>query len=334
MGLYFEKNILTSAQKMPTVKETVEPLLPMFALSDISVRINKRYLSQVASELLTSGLDEVVWAAKQIYLAGRKRWPEEFKRPLESKEGPESINSIISKLASERLPNDYSAGDEVSLLEVRPRLEFDLLADSIYPFSNLPLDAIAEEVTDWPYAHKYESLKQAAAQDNSLIRVHYKLDIISDQLTIKQILAVAKPKDFKIQAYTPRFGFAVPQAIEAAGLDDAFNTIFDESLKLYSLIQGAGYDDQAAYATLQGHKARWQMSLNATQLRRLVRDDSTSSWPVVKAISEKVSEAHPILWEIISGRLAVLTESPKKSVNRVKPYHQRHSTKSGRRKRP
>jgi dTMP kinase len=336
LSQYTEKNLLANANNGLSYGVTgiVEALEPLSALSSFSLRIKKNEVNQLAGQLLASDLDEVQWAAKQLYLAARQKWPEDFQQPLESAEGPESLNNIIAKLASERLPRDYADSDGVKLLEARPRLEFDLLAESIYPFSNLPLEEIAEEVSNWPYIQKYESLKQALSLPGILSKIRYKLDIISDQMTLNKMVDNGKPSDIQIQAFTPRYGFEVPDVIENAGLDELYNHCFDESLKLYSLLQGAEREDLAPYATLMGHKVRWQLNADAKNISDIVSSPDAISSPVIETIAEKISEVHPLLWEIISGHQKVGDSPVRKSGNRVKPYHQRRTSKDTKRKRP
>lgn len=329
---YFQTHMLSADNPHKTsVDELLLPLTPLSALADISFSIKKNDVQSVASYLLTQDIDELQWAAKQLYLAARHKWPTDFKGPLESSEGPVSLNNIIAKLAEERLPHGASADDSIKLLEARPRLEFDLLAESIYPYSNLSLDEIAEEVSNWPYSQKYDSLKQAASQPEVLKKVKYKLDILSDQLTLNKIFAAGHLKDIQIQSFTPRYGYEVPQVIELAAADDLYETCFDLCLKLYSLIQGAGREDLAPYATLLGHKVRWQLNLDANALHHITKSAALSSNRTVAMICEKIAESHPLLWEIVRNvRVdAIAPPKSKNGKNRVKTSSQGQTKRRG-----
>ena len=309
------------------------PITPLSALTNIKLSLRKSDIAPLAASLLASDVAELQWAAKQLYLAARQKWPGEFDTPLESNDSPVSLNNIIAKLAEERLSHAFSSADAVKLLEIRPRLEFDLLAESIYPYSSLSLDDIAEEVSNWPYSQKHDSLKEALNQPEILAKVRYKLDVLSDQITLNEVKHSARLGDIQVQAYTPRYGYEVPRIIEDAAADDLYDTCFDESLKLYSLMQGAGQESPAAYAVLLGHKVRWQLNVSAAQLKQITDDDKLSITPVVESIMEKVSEVHPLLWEIISRAKIVAPPAERNGKSRVKPLHKTPAKKNTRKKR-
>jgi dTMP kinase len=319
---FLESKALSGDGIRYSADELLTPLTPLSALVSAPIRVSKNDIRRVASELLTQDSDEIQWAAKQLYLAARQAWPARFKQPLESDEGPIALNNIIAKIAEEYLPSGLSSGEPVKLLEAHPRLEFSLLADSIYPYSNLPLDEIAEEVSNWPYTQKYQSLKEAARQPEVLSKVRYKLDIISDQITISRIIDSANSVDAVLQVFTPRYGYDVPEIIEEAGIDDLYDQCFDESLSLYALLQSAERYDIAPYVTLMGHKVRWQLNLNAVQLGRFAKDKDLTKDVTVKAIIEQIADSHPLLTEIIKGAESTVSSPAKNGKSRVKPYHQ------------
>jgi dTMP kinase len=319
---YLQTQVPRQEEKLQSsVDELLLPLTPLSMLSTFAVKVSKNDIEPVASSLLSQDSEELQWAGKQLYLSARKQWPKDFEQPLESQDGPVSLNNIIAKLAEERLPHD-SGSETVKLLEARPRLEFDLLAESIYPYSNLSLDEIGEEVSNWPYSQKFESLKEAASQQAVLKKVRYKMDVLSDQVTLNKILAAGQLKDVQVQAFTPRYGYDVPELIEQAGVDDLYDACFDEYLKLYSLIQGAGREDLAPYATLLGHKVRWQLNLDGTALRQIAQEPSLQKTSFLETLSEKISEVHPLLWEIIKDDQNPPPAPTKNGKNRVKAYRQ------------
>jgi dTMP kinase len=313
------------------VNELLLPITPLSALTAFNLRLKKDDVSRVSSKLLADDAAELQWASKQLFLTAREKWPRALDTPLESPEGPVPLNNIIAKLAEDRLPQVFSSGENVKLLEARPRLEFDLLAESIYPYSTLSLDEIAEEVSNWPYVQKFDSLKEAAAEPEVLRNVRYKLDILSDHLVLNQILEHVPPSEIQFQAFTPRYGYDVPEIIEAAGADTIYDACFDESLKLYSLMQGAGCDDSSAYATLLGHKLRWQLNIGAEQLRALMENPGFRSSKLAGMLSEKIGEVHPLLWEIIGG-LQPKNASPRTGKARVKPLHRSPAKKNRKKK--
>ncbi len=317
---FLQKTDFNTSSRIYSSSELALPLTPLASLTDFEISLSKTDIKPVASRLLASDSEEVVWAAKQLYLFARQNWPADFKAPLESGDDQLAINSVIAKLADERLPLNSSPDEPIRLLESSPRQEFDLLAESIYPYSNLSLAEISQEVSDWPYQQKYDSLRQALAQPGILSKVRYKMDVISDQLTLAEMAQALNLADVQVQAQTPRYGYDVAQIIEAAGIDEHYDTCFDESLRLFSLLQAAGRDDLAGYSTLLGHKARWQLNTDAARLRLVLGSDHKDSL-ISPAILEKVVEVHPLVWEVLSGSQISMPKAGTNGRQRVRPSH-------------
>jgi hypothetical protein len=328
IGQYMERHILTDENLLhQSLAKLILPLTPLGALTSFKARIDKKSVRHVCAQLLSNDSQEVQWAAKQLYVAARQKWPDYFSEPLESSDGPVAVNNILAKLVDERLPHNITSGTPVKLLEAHPRLEFDLLAESIYPHTSLSLEEIREEVSNWPYQQKFQSFQQAATNDEILHKVRYKLDIISNQITINNFIEAGRLKDTQVQAFTPRYGFEVPQIIEEAGIDDTYNEVFDESVRLYSLLQAGDCAEQAAYATLLGHKARWQITADGKSLAEIIKNARSNDAVIVKDVNELVAEVHPLLWEILSGHGPSNQTIQKNGKSRVKPYHQRTAKK-------
>jgi thymidylate synthase ThyX len=105
--------------------------------------------------------------------------------------------------------------------------------------------------------------------------------------------------DLAWQALTPRYGFDVPPLVEEAGLTEQFEECFAISLELYSKLQQAGYELEAQYATLLGHKMRWKITYNAREAfhfheLRTSPQGHPGYRKLVQQMHEKLSEVHPI----------------------------------------
>lgn len=325
LGAYYEQKML-SGEKLPNISSLLLPVTPMAAICDFRVSLSPQAVNRVAGNLLAADSHELQWAAKQLYTAARQAWPEDFKQPLESAGNPEPLNNIIAQLAEEKLSFNSGDREDVKLLEAAPRLEFDLLSESIYPYSSLSLDEISEEVSGWSYHQKFESLKAAAQDEAVLGRIRYKFDVISDQLTLAEAVGAAMLKDVQVQSPSPRLGYDVPSVIEDAGVDELYLECFDESLKLFSALQQADRDDLTVYASLLGHKLRWQFQADAKALRELIsRAGSEAFTRLTAQIREAAAEAHPLTWDVLTDfkQDAPVPTSSKNRANRVKPARRR-----------
>lgn len=108
--------------------------------------------------------------------------------------------------------------------------------------------------------------------------------------------------DMQWQQLTPRYGYDTPQLIEDAGLTEQFEECFDLSLKLHSLLIEMGYELEAQYATLLGHKMRWKVTYNAREAFHLHElRTSPQGHPgyrkLVGQMHEKLAQVHPMLAE-------------------------------------
>ncbi|HET6863578.1 MAG TPA: thymidylate kinase [Candidatus Saccharimonadales bacterium] len=323
---YYKKTLLSSNGK-PTVNisSILLPATPMAALNNFGAVLSARSAERLAKKLLASDSQELQWTAKQLYLAARQVWPAHFAKPLEAAGNPEPINNIITKLVEDKLSLNSSDSQIAKLLEANPRQEFDLLAESIYPYSSLSLEEIREEVSNWSYQQKYESLKKTVGEPQLLSKIQYKFDVISDQLTLSEAVNSAILSSVQVQTPSPRFGYDVPAVVEESGIEDLYMECFDKSLKLFSTLQQAGRDDLTVYASLLGHKLRWQFQADATNLKSLIKHrGSENLQAVTEIIKDAVAEAHPLTWDVLMDT-SPLTTSTELSRNRVKPSKRRRT---------
>lgn len=323
---YYERNLLNpEAPTMPNISRLLLPATPLAALCSFKVELSQKSVRRLSAALLASDSLELQWAAKQLYLAARQYWPDNFKAPLETETAPESLNNIIAKLADERLQFNSADTQAVKLLSAAPKLEFDLLADSIYPYSTLSLEEIIEEVSDWSYQQKYDSLKQTAAEPGLLLdKINYKFDLITDHMLLEEVSSLIGCNP-QTQNASPRNGYDVDPALEDAGIDDLFIECFDESLKLFSTLQAADRDDLTVYSSLLGHKLRWQLSATAQEMKLLIDHKGDQPYSsLIKAMREQIAEAHPLMWEVLYEDMAARQPAHN---NRVKPAKRRPSRK-------
>jgi thymidylate synthase ThyX len=92
----------------------------------------------------------------------------------------------------------------------------------------------------------------------------------------------------------------VPELVEKAGLTELFQECFDTSLTLYSQLQAEGYNLQAQYATLLGHRMRWKITYNAREAfhfheLRTSPQGHPGYRKLVLQMHQKIAEVHPLM---------------------------------------
>lgn len=197
--------------------------------------------------------------------------------------------------ANRLLPAGFSSGtDSTQLTSIHPRNELDLLPNMLYPSLDIGLAALSEAVDSWSYdlkARLFESYITDHPTGKALKDARYQWDCMADMQTVvslpENILA-----SIRLQPLTPRYGYAMPDEVETAGLADEYDAIFDMSLQLQSSLQSRGFALESQYATLLGHRQRFTVGLDAAQLL------SSSGLPTNRLLGsfvEDITEHHTII---------------------------------------
>jgi len=208
--------------------------------------------------------------------------------------------AALTKLTQDTLPSQHAAStDAVQLSEVWPRNEFDLIPDMLYGASNLPLADLRAQTNIWPYTRKLDVMETYLKSSNKTAfqKIRYTWDILSDYVCYKAVsehFTITPPH----QQLTPRYGYDMPDEIDAAGLTDQFELGFAASLELYSFMQQAGLELEAQYAVLAGHRMRWKTTISATELLETgLASTNSAIRPLLNTMREKLGEVHPMLAE-------------------------------------
>jgi hypothetical protein len=218
----------------------------------------------------------------------------------------------MKEASKKYLPDNHAdlSNESVTLVDYWPKNELLLVADMLYEHSNRSLEDIQSEINTWPYEQKIEVFKTYMGErlnrrhrpGRSIEKAHYSWDILCDYGIFRDLQRHRIVDDLNWQQLTPRYGYEIPKLIEDAGLSDKFEKCFDISLSLYSSLQKAGYNLEAQYATLLGHKMRWKITYNAREAfhlheLRTAPQGHPGYRKIVLEMHEKLAEVHPQLAE-------------------------------------
>ncbi|MDB5160856.1 MAG: Thymidylate kinase [Candidatus Saccharibacteria bacterium] len=305
--------------------------VPLAASAEASLEINKQTAIETLEKLNSSQLSEVLKLAASLEKKVLGQWPEieeDYRARQADHTAPEAIGAIIKKLSAEMLPQTLDAESEaVKLVEASPRNELDLLTDSLYSYSNLPRPEIAAQVEGWNYQQKYEALSAALSKPraDSLRMARYRFDVLSDWVTLSDVLSLGVTSEMQLQPATPRFGYEVAEIIETAGIEEEYLDMFDLSLGLYSRIQAENNNNLVEYAVLTGHRLRWQATFSASdlgralQMKRLPKNTAA----LIEQLVSKVKEVHPIIGESLTADQKPQTRSAPAPRNRSRTRKRR-----------
>jgi dTMP kinase len=325
---------LKVSKKPSNLSKLISLTTPVSALAAIKISGSASSISNLISQLRTNSLSEVRWLAEQLQAGAHRLQPDNFKLSDHSQNVAEQ-NDELSKIASNNLGQNISpATDLVTLEEAWPRNEFNLLADALYPYSTSSRSDITRELEGWTYEKKSQALSAAFDAENSptLHDARYRWSVITDSNSFRKFTHVLKIQELQTQPLTPRYGYEVPEEIEHAAIDELFIECYDKSLSLFSALQEAGHDEIAEYATLAGHKNRWQFSTNAKALKQaLNKKSSRSTDKFFKAMIEKVNEHHPLIGNYLISPIKETRKTAQESA--IKKMEQPKKTSSKHRRR-
>jgi thymidylate kinase/thymidylate synthase ThyX len=297
--------------------DAIRPVLPVATTATVGIFASGQALEGLIMHLLADDMPEARETGEAMLHEARKVMPTFLERADKPDRGGAMVaymsetRHAVKKLATQFLPDQHATPkDVVQLVDVWPRNELDLVADMLYEHSNLSVKELQAEVTTWPYDKKLEvfttymgeRLNRRHRPGRALEKAHYSWDLLCDYGIFRDLQRHRMVDDMEWQLLTPRYGYEVPELVEEAGLSDQFEKCFDLSLKLYSVLQEAGYQLEAQYATLLGHRMRWKVTYNAREAFHLHElRTSPQGHPgyrkLVLQMHEKLSEVHPLLAE-------------------------------------
>lgn len=297
--------------------DAVRPTLPVATTSTTGIYASGQALESLIMHLLSDPLPEARETGKVMLAEARKVAPAFLERADNPERGGATIayrantHQKMADLATEHLSETHGdITESVRLSEVWPRNELDIVPDMLYSYSSLPLKMLQETVAQWTYEKKVsvfeaymgERLNRRHRPGRALEKIHYSWDLVCDYGIFRDLQRHRMVDDLEWQALTPRYGYEVPALIEEAGLTEQFETCFDLSLKLYSLLQEGGFALEAQYATLLGHRMRWKITYNAREAfhfheLRTSPQGHPGYRKLVQEMHQKVAEVHPMLAE-------------------------------------
>jgi len=297
--------------------DAARPLLPVATRSTVGIFASGQALESLIMHLLSDDLPEARATGQQLLDESRKVMPTFLERADKPDRGgawqayrSETAKNVAS-LTKSYLPQAYAPvgkQEPVTLSSYWPKNEFDIIPDILYEHSELSKREIKDLVADFPYIQKLEilntfigkRLNRRQRPSRALEQVHYSWDILCDYGIFRDLQRHRMVDDLAWQKLSPRYGYETPELVSRAGLDDLFDTCFDESLKLYSFLQSAGYELEAQYATLLGHKMRWKVTFNAREAYQMIElRTSPQGHPGYRKLAQemydKIHEVHPII---------------------------------------
>ena len=295
--------------------DVARAILPVATTSTVGIYASGQALESLIMHLLSDELPEAQKVGQQILAECRKVIPVFLERADKPDRGGANIayrnlthkalDKVYKSSIKASFSNDFEA---VTLTNYWPKNELDLIPDMLYEHSNLSLSEIKQQVNQLSYEKRLKifntyigkRLNRRQRPGRALENAHYSWDLISDYGIFRDLQRHRMVDDLSWQQLSPRYGFKIPKIIELIGLADLFEQCFDISLSLYSFLQSKGYELEAQYSTLLGHKMRWKITYNAREAihfheLRTSPQGHPAYRKLVNKMHQKLSEVHPII---------------------------------------
>ncbi|MES2971441.1 MAG: FAD-dependent thymidylate synthase [Patescibacteria group bacterium] len=297
--------------------DAIRPVLPVATKSTVGIFASGQALESLIMHLLSDDMLEARATGQQMLAEARKVVPTFLERADKPDRGGATIaynantRQTVRDLAEKHLSDKHAdASEAVQLVSYWPRNELDLVPDMLYEHSNLPLKGVQTQVAKWPISKKEEvftayigeRLNRRHRPGRAIEKAHYSWDLMCDYGIFRDLQRHRMVDDMQWQLLTPRYGYEMSKLVEEAGLSEQFEKCFDISLALHSQLQEAGFELEAQYATLLGHKMRWKVTYNAREAFHLHElRTSPQGHPgyrkLVQQMHEKLGEVHPMMAE-------------------------------------
>lgn len=295
--------------------DAARPVLPVATKATVGIFASGQALESLIMHLMGDDLPEARIVGQDMLAEARKTIPTFLERADRPDRGGAMIAyraanaKKVKDLAEKYLDETYSADlDPVSLTGVWPKNELDVIPDILYDHSHKSLDEIKAETESMTYEQKVEILHAYIGErlnrrhkpGRAFEKIHYSWDIVCDYGIFRDLQRHRMVDDMNWQRLTPRYGYDTPELVDQANLSEQFEKCFNKSLELYSFLQAEGYELEAQYATLLGHKMRWKMTFNAREAFHLIElRTSPQGHPGYRRIGQllhdSIAEIHPLI---------------------------------------
>lgn len=310
-----ERDVAFNGATRAQACDAIRPVLPVATKSTVGIYASGQALESLIMHLMSDNLPEARETGESILREARKIIPTFLERADKPERGGASIayrantNKSMEELADKRLGTKLgNLDDDVKLVDFWPKNELDLLPHMLYEHSSLSLNDIEKEIRSWTYDQKTEAfitymgerLNRRHRPGRALEIAHYSWDLICDYGIFRDLQRHRMVDSLEWQKLTPRYGFDIPELVEKAGLSEQFEYCFDKSAELFSLLQSEGYNLEAQYATLLGHRMRWKITYNAREAfhfheLRTSPQGHPGYRKLVKQMHDHLAEVHPMM---------------------------------------
>lgn len=309
--------------------DAARPALPASVVSTVGIVGSAQAIESLVLHLASEKLRECQEAARRILDEARKVAGSFLKRADMPERGGAMVAYIMDTaetmrgIAQEKLSDRLRVIDQtpVALLDYWPKDELDLIPEMLFAETNIPAGEIGHIVNGWSVEKKTEifrayigeRLNRRHKPGRAVEKAHYEWQIVGDYGTFRDLQRHRMVDMWEWQRLTPDYGYEVPNLVVDAGFADKFIKCFSLSSALYQDMKNAGFEEEASYAVLLGHRLRYRFMINAREAFHIHElRTSPQGHPgyrkIVQEMHRQLSLVHPLLGEAM--RFVNMGEDP------------------------
>jgi thymidylate synthase ThyX len=185
-----------------------------------------------------------------------------------------AVDAVARRVTDDLRP---APADEVTLTDFDPEGEVKVVAAALYAataLSDEQLLAVARRMTAGERLAVLEAYTGARGNrrhkpGRAFERTAYRFDVLTDYGAFRD-LQRHRLLTLEWQRLTPRHGFTVPEAVDAAGARSEWERVMARSAELHDAIEAAGRPEVASYAVSMAYRVRFYVEMNAREAMHVI----------------------------------------------------------------
>lgn len=248
-------------------------LLPSSTFTHLGIFGNGRFYTNLITHLKSNELEEGKQRGSDLERELNTVIPTYIKRNSENPKVA-MINQQMNELASELFRGIQPQDDKVTLVGRADYLD-EVVASSLFPYTNISLQQILEEVQKMPAEKKQEVLTiYSGRRESRRDRTGRGLEA-GYPITFDLVGGFAEYRDLERhrmltqqqQNFSVDLGFIMPPEMSIIGLEKKAEEVVTSMEGLNSKLKHAGLGEATQYATLFNHRIRWMMGMNLREFQ-------------------------------------------------------------------
>ena len=265
--------------------DAVRGMLPAASLSNVGIYGTGQAYEALLLRMRSHPLPESRAYAELMLTELRKVIPSFLKRVDLPDRGVRATSYLTDARDSMEAVSDrifgYETGgvvddDVVDLVDFDPEGELKVVTACLYPHTSLSERMIEARVQQMSVEERIDVLKAYVGYRSNrrhrpgraFERTGYRFDVLSDYGAFRD-LQRHRMLTIDWQPLSPRHGYAVPDAVDAAGVSEDYRSAMARSASLYNAL-AADHRDSARYAVALAYRIRYSMQFNAREAMHML----------------------------------------------------------------